>query len=710
MSYMAESEMAHEEAEQRALWRRQVDTLPSLRGGKRVWVPLVVELVKQIASGAAVSAELRPDIPAELFEQAARKTGGTAPSIEPATWREYGRFLKSVGLAETLHGGLGLTLAGQAFQLDPTHERLGNALTGRFRLLGESLAFISAEPRTVEGLDAYLREQYKTAWKSLSGTRDRMDWLDALGLIESSGSRRWKINAAGEKLLTSCTIVNPATIATSTATVRQIAEAPEEIKSLLNELVTGERPQDSRSSYNIWVPSPAFSPNKVENLRTIVNAALEPIEREELLQFIAETFRLRRTSVDSMMPFLRASGLLHEIGLNIYEATTPAKAWVASEEDINFIRILHANMRFVGEMLQIIGAGTTRNEIYRESEKYGLNVDKSRWIASFLEDAELVEKPRYGSLRNTPLGLAFLEELPLASVPSSDGELIAVQVEPGGRIWTSAERDASCTENLVTLSQTPNAQNLGSGKAFEYAIRNAFLTMGFNAQTISGSGDTDVLVSWRDDEGSEFVAVVEAKSRSNGHVTHSDISDVALETHKNHHKAEFVAVVGPTFAGETIKNMATKRKWALINAQQLGDILDAAAEIGLSPTTTGLLFKVPNGLDELAQIIKQRRRELSVISFVMSQLAHEAADTSEAITARDISRDARKSELRPTVEEVLAALAQITRTATGAIRESQIHNDPKFTTYAFGNAKSAAWKLRALADAIDTSLSENLRD
>ncbi|MRH86598.1 hypothetical protein GFY24_03780 [Nocardia sp. SYP-A9097] len=48
-------------AEQRALWRRQAASLPALRGGKGVWVPLALELVEQIGAGKAIDMAARPE-------------------------------------------------------------------------------------------------------------------------------------------------------------------------------------------------------------------------------------------------------------------------------------------------------------------------------------------------------------------------------------------------------------------------------------------------------------------------------------------------------------------------------------------------------------------------------------------------------------------------------------------------------------------------
>ncbi|PKW14137.1 restriction endonuclease [Saccharopolyspora spinosa] len=687
-------------ADQRALWRKQAASLPPLGGGKGVWVPLTLELVEQIGAGKAIDMTTRPELSPTIFATAPRQ-GGATPLTHTLTWLEYSKFVRGTGLAHMEHEELRLTPSGQAVRSNPTAGQLASVMTKRFRLFTETLSLIAEKASTVEEVDDYLRDRYEMTWKSLGGARRRMDWLEVLSLIEGCGNRRWRITEAGESLLAQSTIVTPQAISIHLAPANPITEAPDEIKVLLDQLSTSERSQDSRSTYNIWVPSPASNPNKVANLRTIVNAAIDPITREELLRFIAESFGLRRSSVDSMMPFLRASGLLHEIGLGIYQATAPARAWVTSEDDVNFIRILHANMRFVGEMIRTVEAGVTRSEMYCQAAKYGLNVDKSRWIASFLEDTALIEQPRYGSLRATAAGLTLVAELPLAETPTS---LEQPQVPPAEPKGTNQKEHPSLKEELTTRSRSPQALGQGSGKAFENSVCDAFRALGFSADTVSGAGDTDVVVRWHDETENEVVAIVEAKSRSNGHVTHTDISDIALESHKFRHKAHFAALVGPAFHGDTIKNMAVKREWALVDAARLGDIVEVAAELGLGPKETGILFKVPNGLDELDRVIERRRRELSVLSFVIAQLAEEAADTGDAITARDISRDGRRTELTPTADEVLAAFSSLSQVEVGALRMVEQQEDPKFSTYALGDVRSAAMRLRALANAIEISL------
>lgn len=93
------------------------------------------------------------------------------------------------------------------------------------------------------------------------------------------------------------------------------------------------------------------SPNKIENLRKILEYSCEKVTRIELFKYIGDEFNLKVSSIESMMPFLKASGLLEEVGRNIYITSSVAKEWCETGVDIDFIRILHCHYRFVGEMI-----------------------------------------------------------------------------------------------------------------------------------------------------------------------------------------------------------------------------------------------------------------------------------------------------------------------------------------------------------------------
>lgn len=684
--------------QQRALWRRQVTTMPALHGGKHARFRLLLELVTQIRASDFVALDSRPDLPPSIFDTG-HAPRGAAPLTEPSTWQDYGRALKSLGLASATQSGIELTETGLAFLENPSRVLLGQQLAQRLRLFAETLAYISGQPRNIEDVHSYLSEKYGQTGRTKQFTRDRVDWLDALDLIEAIPSRQWVATPAGVAFLSTCLLVTPDALATQSSAARTVIEPPAEIATLLHSLESAERTHESRSTYNLWVPSPASDPNKVENLRTIANAALDPITREEFLGFIASRFGLSRSSVESMMPFLRASGLILEVSLGVYQTTLLAQVWLTSNDDLNFIRILHAHMRFVGEILEYAKVETPRNEIYTEAARYGLNKEKCRWIISFLADVDLLDYPRYGSVRTSPTGALLVTELPLA--PPTNAE----QDSDAGETSTDPPSQQVTLQTLgilSALSEKPNGGNLSQGRAFEEAIQYAFQTMGFNAHTVGGSGDTDIVVIWRDKSGASVTAVVEAKSRSSGQVSHVDVSDVAIETHRKKNGAKFAAIVGPHFSGSTIRNIAKERAWTLLTASDLDAIVEEVTHLGIAPYLAGQLFEVPDGLERLRTEIQLQKRQLAVLTFVIAQLSEEASETGDALTARDMSRDGRRTELQPTIDEVLDALETLTISAPEAVRIIQENSDPKHVTYSLGYVQPAAARLRALAKALET--------
>lgn len=677
-------------AKQRSRWMRQLPGAPNLPCGKDQIFPLILELIQKISDGEAVDLDARPVL---------------SNSESSRTWREHSYVLRPMGLVRNQKGGLCLTADGSELLADRSRSRLGSLMADRIRLFAETLGILVREPLTVEEVNAELIESYSPGWKTVSNTRVRMTWLEVLGLIEWLGDRKLSATPEGRRIFSSCEIVTPEALAIQDAgEAADIPEAPGEISALLDRLSTTPGAQDARSTYNIWVPSPKSDPSKIENLRTSITAASDPVDKEDLLGFIANRFGLKRNSVDSMMPFMRAAGLLREVRRGVFVASPAAKAWLRSGSDIDFIRILHANMRFVGELIGAAKTNISRNDLYQEGIRYGLNKDKVRWLTSFILESGLLVETSWSSVQATPTGLRFIETLPLAEPPSSEFRTEAT-ASPESAPQTpkvSAEVDL-VTESLTRTSTDPSADGKTSGAAFEVSIERAFQYMGFQAQRIGGPGDTDVLVQWYDGDGALRTAVVDGKSTASGQVTHAGVSEVAISAHKDKHSAEFVAIVGPSFSGDTIRNAAQKQGWALISAAELGDLVESANTLGLRPAELGVLFEVPDGMSSLAGLIEARQRELEIVSLVISRLKDEM-EIEEAVSPRDISLIERRSELAPNIDELIETFALFGRIAPEIVRVVDEGQDPRYVTYQIGDVRPAANRLRALAAAIEKGL------
>lgn len=665
-------------------WRKKGWSLPDIRGGKQTWFFLVGELVKQIGDDQANDLDATPII-AGLND------------VQP--WRAYAPFLKAVGLAKNRAGCLQLTEDGIRFRKNSNQTELANLIQNKWRLFGETLNLLSDEPKTVEEVDKELCESYGLDWSHLHNTRRRMDWLEVLSLIEAIGARKWRITDTGLELLKGWIIVTPEVIESLGSESKEdteISDPPSEIDALIQRLFESPELHKSRSTYNIWVPSP----NRIENLRMILQFADERVSKADLFDFIEKEFNLKASSIESMLPFLKVSGLIEEVGRGIYITTTAAKSWIESGYDLDFIRILHCNMQFVGEQLRIAENDIVRNDLYAQAKRYGLNTDKARWIAGFLIEAGLLEEPQYLHLKTTAIGKALASTLPL--------------YEPDDKPMPQAEekeKDASenraktdlLEERIKKASVDPVAEGKASGVAFEEAIAEVFRFMGFDAKRIGGAGDTDVVVRWKDKSGKSITAIVDGKSKSGGQVFHSDISDIAIETHKEKNNAEYVAIIGPAFSGDTIKNHAKKKQFALISVDVLIEIARASQEHGLSLDEAGLLFQVPNGLSRLSDLISEKQRKLDIISVIVSKFCKEQ-EALGGLSPRDLFLLLRDNALSPTLEELLSAFDTLSKPEIGMLRAVDNKRSPENTVFVLNDGKTVVNKLRALSSAIEKGL------
>jgi type III secretion system FlhB-like substrate exporter len=620
-------------------------------------------------------------------------------------WRVYAPFLKGLGLVVNKSGVLSLTDIGLEFYNLSSQKYLASLLHDRYRLFGETLELLESSSKTVEEVDKELCREYCLDWANLNNTRRRMDWLEVLGLIQSVGNRKWGLTQEGKELLEEWPLIRPDVIDTTIIENEDISilPPPAEICELLTMLKEDASLHKRRNTYNIWVPSP----NRIENLRTIVQFSLERVSRADLFKFIEEEYNLKTSSVESMMPFLKADGLLEEVGRNIYVATPAAKAWCDSGNDLDFIRILHSHKRFVGEMIVAAENAVTRNEIYVEAKKYGINTEKARWIMGFLLEAGLLEETQYLHVKATQLGMALSTELPLMEAEfeeqgtTDNGDVTNDNISEGNDITTSESN--ALFDALCVAARNPVAEGKASGVAFEENIAGVFRYMGFDAKRIGGAGNTDVVVRWKDGEGKTITAIVDGKSKSNGTVTHNDISDVAIETHKEKNNADYVAIVGPGFSGDTIKNHARKKGFSLVTDVELVDIALKSQALGLALTEISLLFKVPNGLSQLNELMITRKRELEIITLVITTFKQEQ-DAMDSLSARDLYFLLRRTSISPSLEELINAFELLSKEEIGVLTQIKKDSSAENTTYSIHGETQSVNRLRALATAIENGM------
>ena len=659
-------------------WKSKTWAIPELRGKKQIWYQLVSELVTLIRDNTVYDLK---EIPELSF------------STDQWCWKDYLPFLRGVGLVWNQAETLKLTKDGIKFSQEPTKRLLADQIQKNYRLFGEILYLLLAEPLSGSEIDKQLCTEYCLDWKNLSNTRRRLEWLEILGMIQAMGNYKWSVTEEGKKALEKWCIVRPESLALyqSRNTEVVIEPAPREIEKELCELRTKSELQQQRCTYNMSAPGP----NYIDNLRKIVRFSKDKVSKAELFQFIKSEYGLGESSAETMLPFLKAGGLLEERERGTYCATKMSKAWEKTGNQLDFIRIIHLRMRFVGEVLYFAREEITRNKLYKISQQYGFNVEKTRWICKFLMEAGLLEETRYLHLKTTVKGNAFEKTLPLNILNESSVSEKSF-VAP---IDTSLDAEIKDKwKQLNAAATNPNAGGKIQGAELEEQVADLFRDIGFEAARIGGPGDTDVILRWEDEK--ERVAIVDTKSKSSGQVSHGDISEIALEAHKEKNRADYVVVIGPGFAGNTIKNFAQKKGYALITIQQLTEIADSAERVGLTLQEIAVAFQGLDGMQHLNEIIERRTRELDVISMIVQQFK-DKQEVFGSLSPRDIFWQLEKEGRKIDVNELIAGFQILVNEQIEVLQKVEESRKPEDMRYRLYKVNSAVNRMKALAKAVE---------
>ena len=131
---------------------------------------------------------------------------------EPATTSSNIRFLKRAGLLIEDNGivDLGRQMRHWLKSDGGDAAILIGVIHSRIKLIGELLAELDVEPKTIEQLRSLAVSKYELAWTNTAQVARRLQWLEFAGLVERDGSHR-AITRAGRDMLSQLHIYVPDT-------------------------------------------------------------------------------------------------------------------------------------------------------------------------------------------------------------------------------------------------------------------------------------------------------------------------------------------------------------------------------------------------------------------------------------------------------------------------------------------------------------------
>lgn len=479
---------------------------------------------------------------------------------------------------------------------------------------------------TIAALLEYARMRYDLNWHSSSQIGRRINWLEALGVIETWG-QRIVLQALGKQLRPCISLPCPERI-----------DPPEAHKSLMaieGLAVLDRESLPSRRRMIGYIPrgkqvhgarSPKGSKATVfEALRRVTDILSTRTHVDDFVRQCWEILRIKPSSVSQTIHTLKHMELISQVGPAHYVIGEAAADLLREGGEQEFLWHLHARYRFVCEILLFLDRDATPGDLARAAKEYydlqwPSHESEIRGRLEFLESAGLVRRTDWRRYEVTDLGRRARERVPLeATLRNRDapqGHLEELEVPKGATevADTVASLKSALREHAVQPSKS---------REFELAIADALRYLGFTTQHMGGPSATDVVATARLPKGDNYAISADGKTASSGCVAEGSVKFDALKDHQKHHGTDHVVVIGPDF-DQRIKRWAPNNGIRLMTVEELSSLLDEHRE---APRTLGELrscFDSSGSLEGISSEPVPARRRLHRASQVLRLVEDEA--------------------------------------------------------------------------------------
>ncbi|QMS99875.1 restriction endonuclease [Gordonia jinghuaiqii] len=581
------------------------------------------------------------------------------------------------------------------------------------RYLGELLAVLEPERRTVRDLVEAAGKQYDLAWTTPDQTRRRITWLSCLGAVEYCTSTHVTITQRGRELLATLLLDGPHQTRARTPEPVKVNDPPQPIAALLGDMTQARL--EGRNPILGYIPRGNGEADVVQALEALVNAASPSTTKANLLAFAEEHFGVSESSFGAVLTTLTRSGLIEQTSLNVYEPTLPGRAWLESGAALDLALLMHSRYLFVLEIVPMLQEHDRAPGLARAAVDYfGMKrVDTGgiRTRLQILKAAGLIEERANWRYQPTALGeevaarytlQAARDQIESESVTSSQGEAPPSAVRTARLIGQDLVSASTDSDNPIRLEQ---------------AVAAALQFLGFKAQHIGGGGKTDVLATVDNSDLKPIRVIVDAKSARSGTVNEGAVSFDTLREHQEQHRADYVVLVGPSFDGGRIRPRAGQNKVALVTTSELAAVVMRHARTPISAFHfVGLISGTQENRRELEACWSATERRTTLLAQVVTILAGEARDTDEvthgALTSDQIYLIAREGGTgpRPKPRDIESVLELLQHPLVDSVRTVQgdrgrppsyrLHDGP---THVQAKLSALAQALEGVDEAIEST-------
>jgi hypothetical protein len=591
---------------------------------------------------------------------------------------------------------IGLTDQARQWLADPKDAFLISVFHEHIRFVGELLYELRAGGLAMEELRKIAAERYRLGWSTLDQVNRRCAWLRVTGMVELRYDHDMVLTQNGRVLLETLSVVDPVVLdlgfSDDDVDPASLPVGDSRIQEVLDNLTNESLRQ--RLSPALYIPKgPASRYDSLTSLRIQLDSTGPRITKDDFTHLCESEFDSKESSAISALDTLRHTGLVRQTGFSTFDTTAAAQAWLESGEDLDLVRILHAHIRCMGELIALLNEASSIAQLIEEANKrYAIRLNRSaaRQRLQILRECGLVDHVSATTYLATSRGRAFASTLQMERpIPAEDRITLQTQTPTEDR-GTSA---------LIETLRTA-AKDSKQPTRFEETVATVFRRLGLSAEHLGGPGDTDVLVTIHRNPTSHVRVIVDAKATSHASVLEHAIDFTTLEEHRRQHDAGHVALVAIGFEAGRITKRARDNNVALIKVDDLAAVLARHDTAPLTPLELLALFDVHQRKESWAEA---DRRNL-LVAAVTSAIAEEAEyveESGESFSAKDIHKSVRREiGPAPSMDEIRNILDLLASPLIGGvIRDGKGGYQPGVT------AEGIAARLRALANAAAGSIS-----
>lgn len=401
------------------------------------------------------------------------------------------------------------------------------------------ILFYLDSPKTSRELFNIAVNDYDLSWKIVTTINNRLIWLRQFGLIDfQEFSLLYSITEKGKSFLKTVHPVMPDSI------LQGNDETESENDFVIDEPYLSFYKDNSTSVRKVGF---GYLPGKFHEIDKNLLLFLNNIDLDNHIDgindFTLKTYGIKDSSTRSALNTVSSFGFIVRKTNTTYELTDLGNIWRNNASIVNLLPLFQLRYLFFFELL----VETNDNPISAKELAalaritYGFDKESVFQIndrISILKQAKLLMNVSAEKYILTHRGKIFLEKY---------GTLFNLELKENKN-----EQKPNNGLDIITELRLASKDSFNPNR-FEKAVRDYFTSLGFSAEWLGGSGNTDVLLKSNSAPSDSYIVTVDAKSTSSNLVSDSLVDFDTLHEHQKKHGSDYIAIVGRGFNERLIK-------------------------------------------------------------------------------------------------------------------------------------------------------------